>query len=83
MYSFAEYQLAQRWFAGVRYDYAERIMDSDQFENAESAILTFKPTEFQSLRTQYKHTYRSDDQPSHEILFQWLFLIGAHPAHTY
>ncbi|MHB8481352.1 MAG: hypothetical protein ACYDBV_01240 [Nitrospiria bacterium] len=83
LYSFAEYQLALRWFAGARYDYAEQIMDSSQFENAESVILTFKPTEFQSIRTQYKHTYRSYDQASHEILLQWLFLIGAHPAHSF
>jgi hypothetical protein len=83
LYSFAEYQFAQRWFAGVRYDYAEPIDSTQQLESAESAILTFKPSEFQSIRTQYKHTYRSESQPSDEVLFQWLFLIGAHPAHTY
>ncbi len=82
-YSFAEVQFAQRWFAGARYDYGEQIVNSDQFENAESIILTFKPTEFQTLRSQVKHTFRSDDQPGHEILFQWLFLIGAHPAHSF
>ncbi|HXN06492.1 MAG TPA: TonB-dependent receptor [Nitrospiria bacterium] len=83
LYSFAEYQFAQRWSAGGRYDYAEQIDDNNQFETAESAIVTFKPSEFQSLRAQYKHTFRSNSLPGDEVLFQWLFLIGAHPAHAY
>ncbi|MBI1824466.1 MAG: hypothetical protein HYR80_10195 [Nitrospirae bacterium] len=83
IYTFAEVQLSQRWFAGARYDYAEPIDSSQKLETAESAILTFKPSEFQSIRMQYKHTYHGEREPGDEVLFQWLFLIGAHPAHTY
>jgi hypothetical protein len=83
LYSFAEFQLAQRWFAGFRYDYAEPIDSSQQLETAESAILTFKPSEFQTIRAQYKHACHGETPASDEIMFQWLFLIGAHPAHNY
>jgi hypothetical protein len=82
-YSLADYQLAQRWHLGTRYDYSQFPDDNQKHEQAGSAILTFKPSEFQDLRLQYKHTDRNYDGDSDALYFEWIWVIGAHGAHPY
>ncbi|MEZ5398781.1 MAG: TonB-dependent receptor [Bryobacteraceae bacterium] len=77
-----EYQLARRWFAGGRYDWAERARDATQHDTSGSLILTFWPSEFNQIRAQFRRT-RYAEHTSNEMLFQFLFTVGAHGAHPF
>ena len=83
-YASADYQLQRRWFAGARADWAARARDADIRDRGLSAVLTYWPSEFSQVRTQYRQT-RYVDQPAtaHELLMQVLFTIGAHGAHPF
>jgi len=82
-YVSADYQLARRWFAGVRFD------SSDHFDNAllrdtgGSAVLTYWPSEFSQVRGQYRRTNYAVGPSANEFLFQFQFSIGAHGAHPF
>jgi hypothetical protein len=83
-YLSGDYQLARRWFAGVRLDGADRIEDIDRFrDRAISASLTFWPSEFSQLRGQYRRTKLGNGPTFDELLLQLQFSIGAHGAHTF
>jgi hypothetical protein len=82
-YLSAEYQFARRWFAGVRYDHAERATDPNATDTGQSWLLTFWPSEFSQVRTQYRRTRYSEGETANELLLQLLFSIGAHGAHPF
>lgn len=83
-YTSADYQLAQRWFTGVRYDQSDRPENPDLTDRGVSATLTFWPSEFAQIRGQYRHMFMDDNQPNtNELLMQVNFSIGAHGAHTF
>ncbi len=79
----ADYQLARRWFAGLRYDWSERARDPDVRDRGASAVLTFWPSEFTQLRGQYRRTTYGSGAAANELLLQVLFTIGAHGAHPF
>jgi hypothetical protein len=82
-YTSLDYQLAQRWFTGVRLDRSDRF-GSGQADKGISATLTFWPSEFSQLRGQLRRTSYGDTNRSfNELLFQLQFAIGAHGAHTF
>ena len=83
MYASGEYQFAQRWFAGARYDYSQRPLDSSLADKGGAATLTFWPSEFSQVRGQYRRTNYADGPTANEFLFQFLFSIGAHGAHVF
>jgi len=83
MYGSAEYQFARRWFAGARYDWSERAYDSSMADKGPSLLLTYRPSEFSQIRTQYRRTQYAEGSTSNELLFQFLFSIGAHGAHVF
>jgi hypothetical protein len=83
MYGSGEYQFARRWFAGLRYDYAERAADASLRDTGMSAILTLWPSEFSQVRGQLRRTRYAEGITANEFLFQFLFSIGAHGAHTF
>src|SRR5262245_57036847 len=83
MYSAADYQFARRWFAGVRYDNSERAFAPSLRDKGGSALLTFWPSEFSQVRGQYRRTRYAEGSTANEFLFQFLFSIGAHGAHTF
>jgi hypothetical protein len=83
MYGSAEYQFARRWFAGGRYDWSERAYDSSLVDKGPSLLLTYWPSEFSQVRGQYRHTRYGEGVNSNELLFQFLFSIGAHGAHSF
>jgi hypothetical protein len=83
MYVSGEYQFARRWFAGARYDWSERAFDSSQFDKGPSLLLTFWPSEFSQIRGQYRRTRFAEGLTTNEVLFQFLFSIGAHGAHVF
>jgi hypothetical protein len=82
-YASAEYQFARRWFAGARYDHAERALDPALVDTGGSLLLTFWPSEFSQLRGQFRRTRYAEGQTANELLFQLLFSIGAHGAHVF
>lgn len=87
-YTSLDYQLAQRWFTGVRLDRANRIMTGDNgitapVDKGASVTLTFWPSEFSQVRGQLRHTSYGGLRSVNELLFQLQFAIGAHGAHTF
>jgi hypothetical protein len=82
-YGLGEYQFAQRWYAGVRFDHAGRVFDSSLTDNGGSLFVTFWPTEFSQVRTQYRRTNYAEGVNANEFLFQFNFSIGAHGAHAF
>ncbi|HET9317571.1 MAG TPA: hypothetical protein VFQ51_18405 [Vicinamibacteria bacterium] len=83
IYVSGEYQFARRWFAGARYDYAERPAAPDLADEGGSLLLTFWPSEFSQVRTQLRRTRFGEGHTANEFLFQFLFSIGAHGAHAF
>lgn len=83
MYASGDYQFARRWFAGARYDYSERALDASLSDKGGSLLLTFRPSEFSQVRGQYRRTSYAEGTVANEVLFQFLFSIGAHGAHVF
>ena len=83
LYASADYQFARRWTAGARYDWSERAEDQDLRDRGISATLTFRPTEFSHLRWQYRRSAFAQQRTANELLFQVLFVMGAHGAHPF
>lgn len=72
-----DYQFARRWVAGGRFDSAERGREVNVRDRGWSAVLTFWPSEFSQLRSQYRRTRFGDrDDVAHELFLQVLFTIG-------
>ena len=88
-YASLDRQFAQRWFAGVRLDAADRAVPGDlstlRFtDRGASATLTFWPSEFSQIRGQLRRMRYGDvDRSVNEFLFQLQFAIGAHGAHAF
>ncbi len=82
-YVSTDYQFARRWFAGFRLDYSERADDPSLVDKGGSLLLTWWPSEFSQIRGQYRHTRYGEGIDADEFLFQFLFSIGAHGAHTF
>lgn len=82
-YVSGDYQFARRWFAGARYDLSDRASDASLRDRGHSLLLTYKPTEFSLIRSQYRRTKYAGAENAHEFLFQFLFAIGAHGAHPF
>jgi hypothetical protein len=83
MYGSGEYQFARRWFAGARYDWSERAYDSSLVDKGPSLLVTYWPSEFSQVRGQYRRIRYAEDVNANELLFQFVFSIGAHGAHVF
>jgi hypothetical protein len=89
-YTSLDYQLGQRWFTGVRLDYADRAYDpllgtdvrAFGTDRGGAATLTFWPSEFSQLRGELRRIDYGH-HPVTELLFGLQFSIGAHGAHTF
>jgi hypothetical protein len=82
-YVAADYQFSRRWFAGARYDYAERPLEPSLDDRSASLLVTYWPSEFSQIRTQFRRTRYAEGERANEILIQLLFSIGAHGAHAF
>jgi len=82
-YVSGDYQFARRWFAGLRYDRADRAFDATATDKGGSFLVTFWPSEFSQIRGQYRRTSYAGGEVANEFLFQFLFSIGAHGAHPF
>lgn len=96
-YTQAIYQFIPRWRVGLRYDQLQidnkisnnpagqynALLGSDDPERV-SLMLDYSHSEFSRFRVQYN---QDDSQPGGEtddqIFLQYIFSIGAHPAHQY
>ena len=79
----AEYQFARRWFGGARFDVSGRALEDVPKDKGGSLLLTFWPSEFSQVRSQYRYTRLGSGGTNNELLFQLLFSIGAHGAHAF
>ena len=82
-YVSGDYQLGRRWFAGARYDRSERADDPSARDDGGSVLLTYWPSEFSQVRGQYRRTRYAEGKNANELLFQFMFSIGAHGAHPF
>jgi hypothetical protein len=82
-YGYLEYQLARRFTAGVRYDSSGRADRPGVKDAGGSFVVTFRPSEFSLVRAQYRRTTFGEGEPVNELLFQFLYAIGAHGAHPF
>jgi hypothetical protein len=78
-----DYQLARRWFGGVRIDSSDRAADSSARDSSQSAVITYRPSEFSEVRGQYRRISFAEGEEANEFLFQFQFAIGAHGAHPF
>jgi hypothetical protein len=77
-----DYQFARRWFAGARWD------RSDRADDPVSSTRAVAPHHLLAERVQpdprpVPHTSYGEGIKANEFLFQLLFSIGAHGAHTF
>jgi hypothetical protein len=89
-YASGDYQFAQRWFTGIRFDNADRAVAVEGAsplafnDRGVSATLTFWPSEFSEVRGQLRRMHYGDiDRSVNELLLQLQFSIGAHGAHSF
>ena len=82
-YVSGDYQLTRRVFAGARYDFSDRAVDASLRDKSGSLLLTYWPSEFSQVRAQYRRTLYAEGPRANEVLFQFLFSIGAHGAHVF
>jgi hypothetical protein len=83
MYVSGDYQFGRRWFAGARYDRSNRPDDAAALDTGGSLVLTYWPSEFSQIRSQYRRTHYAVGSTANELLFQFQFSIGAHGAHPF
>jgi len=83
MYASGDYQFARRWYGGVRYDRSGRAYDGSLTDTGGSVVLTYWPSEFSQVRGQFRRTNYAEGVTANEVLFQFLFSIGAHGAHVF
>ncbi|UXR64288.1 outer membrane beta-barrel protein [Bdellovibrio bacteriovorus] len=94
-YVFPQIALSERLFVGMRVDLFSEfsrafISDGSRQKNLNYAAvptLTFKNSEFSLLRVAYTYdnqTYQGEsDTINQKLEFQWVAILGAHPAHSF
>lgn len=93
-YVFPQYYIGENLFAGVRVDYFSHIAAPDatgatskNFDLDFVPTLTYKPSEFSTMRLVYNHNlnYMVDHFTDSEryVELQAIFILGAHPAHDF
>lgn len=94
-YVFPQTALSERLFVGLRMDLFSElnrtsVSDGSQQGNLNYAVvptLTFKNSEFSLLRVAYTYdnqTYQGEsDKINQKLEFQWVAILGAHPAHAF
>jgi hypothetical protein len=81
--SWIQYQFAQRWAAGGRYDFSQFATDNGTHEYGGLIFLTFSPSEFSHISLQGSHVVRSDGLKEDMGFLRIVFNIGPHGAHPF
>lgn len=82
-YTFVEYQIEKRTFAGVRFDYAGLPGIEKSDERTASLLIRFQPSEFQIFALEFQTINRNYAPSFQQVVFRAIFGIGAHAAHAY
>jgi hypothetical protein len=82
-YASGDYQFARRWFTGVRFDRSDLADDAAVHDSGQSLTLTYWPSEFSQIRGQFRRIRYAEESTAYELLFQFMFSIGAHGAHPF
>lgn len=83
-FAFAQYQLDQWTYFGLRYDYRNLENDKEGNGHGVGAYLTYYTTEFMRLRVGYEITgERYFSNQSSNLLFEINFVFGSHPVEPY
>src|ERR1700732_636127 len=87
-YSSAEYRVNRRWTLGGRFDRSAHARNANLIDTGLSAIVTYWPSEFSQIRGQYRYAHLATTPSAsfdnaNELLFQFLFVMGAHGAHPF
>ena len=87
-YTFGEYQLTRRLFAGVRFDYSQFPTNDKDSEWAITPYVTFWQSEFTRLRLEYSHKERNSDitpveEGDNSLTLQATFTLGSHRPHPF
>jgi len=83
LYSSLQYQLARRWWIQGRYDLLGVPTFDEGRKNRWSTLLAFVPSEFSAIRLQHSYTTQERGSPVNQLLLQFNYTIGSHPAHQY
>ena len=83
LYSSVDYRVNRRWTVGGRFDRSGHATDARLTDTGFSTILTYWPSEFSQIRTQYRFGRYDQGGNANELLFQFLFVMGAHGAHPF
>src|SRR5262245_48154139 len=83
LYSSLEYRANRRWTVAGRFDRSGHATDGRLIDTGFSTILTYWPSEFSQIRSQYRFTRYGQGANANEVLFQFLFVLGAHGAHPF
>ena len=79
----ADYQIARRWFGGVRYEWSGRAANAEQHDRGVSTAISFLPSEFSVLRAEYRRRTYAGGIVANEGFLQIQYAIGAHGAHPF
>jgi len=82
-YTAADYRLTRRWTVGGRYDRSGQADMASLTDSGFSPVITYWPSEFSQIRGQYRFTHYADGRSGNDLLFQFLFVLGAHGAHPF
>lgn len=98
-YAQAIYQFMPRWRAGVRYDWLssdnnvgnpvagtalETLADDSYDPKRASVMVDFSNSEFSRVRVQYNRDQsRPADEKDDQFFVQFIYSMGAHPAHQF
>ena len=82
-YTAADYRLNRRWTVGGRFDRSNQARNDNLTDSGFSAVLTYWPSEFSQIRTQYRFGRFAEGKDTSELKVQFLFSLGAHGAHPF
>jgi len=82
-FSTMDYQFAQRWHTGVRYDYSQFPNDGRRHEEGHLVYLTYAPSEFSQLSLQGRQVRRADGELEDLMFLKSTFNVGPHGAHPF
>ncbi len=94
-YHLTQYGFTEQWFIGLRLDAFSELSKKFQstggrrkdLDYALVPILSWKPSEFSTLRFSYTYdvdtTQGDSDKKNHLAQIQFSYILGAHPAHDF